>query len=211
MVLITEAVEIALLVAAVALALWRPRRLVSVPWSDRSASSESPRQAAISVPEAEAEAADALPDRLDWTERIRTEASRCGRYERSAVVVLIRLDAFDELVAVAAMDRRRLCRAVVASIRRSARGSDVVFGDETGTFRVLLVEADEPGARAYLDRLAGGALRPWMETINTDVRLTAAWASTSELTDLPAADRLAESRLAGAEDGWIRSAFVLRF
>ena len=50
-----------------------------------------------------------------------------------------------------------------------------------------------------------------METINTDVRLTAAWASTSELTDLPAADRLAESRLAGAEDGWIRSAFVLRF
>jgi hypothetical protein len=209
MLLITEAVEIALLVAAVTIALWRPRRFVSVPWSDRSGSSESPRPAAISAPEAEV--ADPFPDRLDWTERIRMEASRCGRYERSAVVVLIRLDAFDELVAVAAMDRRRLCRAVVASIRRSARGSDVVHGDETGTFRVLLVEADEPGARAYLDRVAGGALRPWMETINTEVRLTAAWASTSDLTDLPAADRLAESRLAGAEDGWIRSAFVLRF
>jgi GGDEF domain-containing protein len=209
MLLITEALEIALMVTAVAIALWRPRRLVSVPSSDRSPVSESLPPAAIGG--AGAEVADPFPDRLDWTERIRAEASRCGRYERSAVVVIIRLDAFDELVAVAAMDGRRLCRAVVASIRRSARGGDVVFGDETGTFRVLLIEADEPAARAYLDRVAAGALRPWMETINTDVRLTAAWASTSELTDLPAADRLAESRLAGAEDGWIRSAFVLRF
>jgi hypothetical protein len=72
------------------------------------------------------------------------------------------------------------------------------------------VEADERAARAYIDRIAEGALRPWLETINSDVRLTAVWATTSELTDLPAADRLAESRLTGVEDGWIRSAFVLR-
>jgi hypothetical protein len=49
-----------------------------------------------------------------------------------------------------------------------------------------------------------------METVDADLSLTAVWASTSELTDLPAADRLAESRLTGVSDGWIRSAFVLR-
>lgn len=149
-------------------------------------------------------------DHEAWSERIRDEASRCGRYERLAAVVVIRLESFDELVAAsAAMDGHRLCRAIVASLRRSARDSDVVYGDGGGTFRVLLVEADEFGARAYVDRVSQ-VLRPWIETINAEVGLTATWAGTSGLTDLAAADRLAEARLVGAADGWIRSTFVRR-
>jgi GGDEF domain-containing protein len=145
-----------------------------------------------------------------WSERIRDEASRCGRYERLAAVVVIRLESFDELVAAsAAMDGHRLGRAIVASLRRSARDSDVVYGDGSGTFRVLLVEADDFGARAYVDRVSQ-VLRPWIETIDAEVGLTATWAGTSGLTDLAAADRLAEARLVGAADGWIRSASVRR-
>jgi GGDEF domain-containing protein len=204
-----EALEFALLVAAVAIAVWRPRRLVVIPSSDRGDGGEAATAAAIGA--SESELPDAFPDRATWAERIQAEAIRCGRYDRSGAVVIVRLEAFEELLAAAsAIDGRRLCRAVVASLRRSTRGFDVVFGDETGTFRVLLVEADERAARAFIDRIAQGALRPWLETINRDVRLTAVWATTSELTDLPAADRLAESRLTGVEDGWIRSAFVLR-
>lgn len=149
-------------------------------------------------------------DRETWSERIRDEASRCGRYERLAAVVVIKLESFDELVAAsAAMDGHRLGRAIVASLRRSARDSDVVFGDGSGTFRVLLVEADDFGARAYVDRVSQ-VLRPWIETIDAEVGLTATWAGTSGLTDLAAADRLAEARLVGAADGWIRSTFVRR-
>lgn len=151
-----------------------------------------------------------LLDHETWSERIRDEASRCGRYERLAAIVVIRLESFDSLVAAsAAMDGQRLCRAIVASLRRSARDSDVVYGDHSGTFRVLLVEADEFGARAYVDRVSQ-VLRPWVETISAEVGLTATWAGTSGLTDLAAADRLAEARLVGAADGWIRSTSVRR-
>jgi hypothetical protein len=209
---VIEAVELALLIAAVAIALWRPRRLAVAPSTERPGSgSEPPMLAALTMVDFDEDRSDGSRDRAEWADRIQAEASRCGRYDRSGAIVIVKLEAFDELLAAAsAMDGRRLCRAVVASLRRSARGFDVVVGDETGTFRVLLVEADERAARAYIDRIAEGALRPWLETINSDVRLTAVWATTSELTDLPAADRLAESRLTGVEDGWIRSAFVLR-
>lgn len=149
-------------------------------------------------------------DHEAWSERIRDEASRCGRYERLAAVVVIRLEAFDALVAAAgSMDGDQLCRAIVAPVRRSARDSDVVFGDGAGTFRVLLVEADECGARAYVDRVSQ-VLRPWIEAIDAEGGLTATWAGSSRLTDLAAADRLAEARLVGAADGWIRSTFVRR-
>lgn len=197
---LVEALELGLLVAAVGIALWRPRSFASMP----------PTAPGPIAPSGAPEPADALPDQAAWAERIRAETIRCGRHERSAAIVVIQLEAFDELLAAAEMDANRLCRAVVASLRRSARGFDAVFGDATGTFRVLLAEADERGARAYIDRVAQGALRPWMETIDREIRLTAVWAATSELTDLPAADRLAGSRLTGAQDGWIRSAFVLR-
>jgi hypothetical protein len=209
---VIEAVELALLIAAVAIAIWRPRRLVVAPSTDRSGGRAEPTLlASLTSLDTDEDLRDGFPDRAEWADRIQAEASRCGRFGRSGAIVIVRLEAFDELLAVAsAIDSRRLYRAVVASLRRSARGFDVVVGDETGTFRVLLVEADERAARAYIDRIADGALRPWLETINSDVRLTAVWATTSELTDLPAADRLAESRLTGVEDGWIRSAFVLR-
>jgi GGDEF domain-containing protein len=202
-----EGVEIVLLMTVVAIAVWRPRRLIAVPSLDGRLSPNASPVASIATEAPE----DVFTDRAAWADRIRAETSRCARHEQSAAIVIIRLEAFHEVVAASvAKDRRRMCQAVVASLRRSARGFDVVFGDQTGTFRVLLVEADERGARAYVDRVAEGALRPWLETINKDVRLTAVWAATSELTDLPAADRLAESRLTGVEDGWIRSSFVLR-
>ena len=151
-------------------------------------------------------------DRQAWAERIRAETRRIGPFERAggAVVIIFRLEGFDELVAGAGqIDDRRLCRAIVASLRRAIRGSALVSGDRRGTFRVLVCETDESAARTYVDRVAA-ALRPWAEAASADPRLTVAWASTSELTDLAAADRLADARLAGAQDGWIRSAFVRR-
>ena len=197
---VIEALEITLLVLVVGLALWRPRSFVAMP----------PRDASVSPADLVAQPPDVLPDEAAWAERIRAETIRCGRHERSAAVVIIRLEAFEELLSAAELDAERLRRAVVNSLRRSARGFDAVFGDASGTFRILLAEADERGARAYVDRISQGALRPWMDTIDRDVRMTAVWAATSELTDLPAADRLAGSRLTGAQDGWIRSAFVVR-
>lgn len=151
-------------------------------------------------------------DRQAWSERIQAETGRIGPFERAAgaVVIIVRLEAFDELVAEAGpIDDGRLCRAIVASVRRAIRDSALVSSDRSGTFRILLYESDESVAQAYVDRVSA-ALRPWVETARAEPRLTVAWASTSELTDLAAADRLADARLAGAQDGWIRSAFVRR-
>lgn len=182
-------------VAGVAIARWRKgRRAATEPGIPSSDVAES--RATASGREA-------------WIDRIREEASRCFRYEHPAAVVVFRLGVFDRLVATGSFDGGRLCRAVVASLRRSARATDVVFGDGSGVFHVLLLEAEETGARAYVDRLTQ-VLRPWIEIVDTEVRLTAAWAGTSELADLATAHRLAEARLVGAEEGWLRSAFVCR-
>jgi GGDEF domain-containing protein len=194
---LVEGVALMLLFAAAMIVVWLWAQLVASPPPAPSVMRDEPRNHAA--------------DPAAWSERLVEEGGRCVRYERPASVVVIRLEVLDKLVAAAAgtVDRARLCRAVVASLRRSARDSDVVYGDGRGTFRVLLVETDEFGARAYVDRVAV-VLKPWIETVDSEVGLTAVWAGTSELTDLPAADRLADARLIGARDGWIRSAFVQR-
>ncbi len=145
-------------VAGVAIARWRKgRRAATEPGIPSSNMAES--RATESGREA-------------WIDRIREEASRCGRYERPAAVVVFRLEVFDRLVAAGSFDGGRLCRAVVASLRRSARATDVVFGDGSGVVpcpaarsggdgRARLRRSTHAGAAPVdRDRRYGGAASP---------------------------------------------------
>jgi len=122
----------------------------------------------------------------------------------------MRLDGLDELAADAGSAVRDWLRGVASeNLRTGARSTDVVQDDGHGSFRVLLVETDEAGARSYVERVSR-LLVPWPENPASKVRLTAGWAATGSEPDLQAAERLAQARQNGASEGWIRSTAAWR-
>ena len=141
-----------------------------------------------------------------WPQKMRAEAARRQLDERTVAVVALDIDGLDDQ----SDDMRgRIRRAAAASIRGVASDAVLVHDDDRGRFRVLLADADEDSARAYVD-LVSRPLARWLEDPRSSVRLTAGWAATSGHRDLEATDRLAEARLVGASAGWIRSASTWR-
>jgi GGDEF domain-containing protein len=145
---------------------------------------------------------------MEWSDRIRTETARCQRYGRPASVVAMRLDGLEALAADAGTAVGVwLCRVSARNLHDLARDSDLVQSDGMGSFRALIVETDETGARTYVNRVSR-LLVPWPDDPRADVRLIAGWAGTCAQPDLETADRLAQARLEGAADGWIQSVAV---
>lgn len=147
----------------------------------------------------------------EWADRVEAETVRFERDGRPGVVVALRLDGLEAVAAdggpeVAAW----LCRIAAGKLRDSARDSDLVQVDPHGSFRVLLAETDDAGADAYVQR-ASRLLVPWFDHGPTEVCIIAGWAGTSSVPDLQAAYRLAQARLTGASEGWIRSASARRW
>jgi len=146
----------------------------------------------------------------DWSDRIRTETARCQRYGRPAAIVAMRLDGLEAIVSEAGSAVGAwLCRVSARTVQELARDSDLVQSDGLGSFRALLVETDETGARTYVER-SSRLLVPWPDDPRAAVRLIAGWAGTCGQPDLGAADRLAQARLEGASGGWIQSVAVWR-
>jgi hypothetical protein len=147
----------------------------------------------------------------EWADRVEAETVRFEREGRPGVVVALRLDGLEAVAAdggpeVAAW----LCRVAAGKLRESARGSDLVQVDPHGSFRVLLAETNDAGADAYVQR-ASRLMVPWLDGGPTEVHIIAGWAGTSSLPDLEAAYRLAQARLTGVSEGWIRSASARRW
>jgi GGDEF domain-containing protein len=146
----------------------------------------------------------------EWSDRIRTETARCQRYGRPAAIVAMRLDGLDALAADAGTAVGAwLCRVSARNLRELARVSDLVQSDGLGSFRALLVETDETGARTYVERISR-LLVPWPDDPRAEVRLIAGWAGTWSQPDLEASDRLAHARMVGSSEGWIRSVAAWR-
>lgn len=228
-----ELLALALLNAAViALALWvrlsasgsrgRSRYLPTSAWSGvfrRPATlATGARSGAVTAPTppvAPTTDAPALPARdetwsasatTDWAARLRTETIRCHRSGRRASVVYLRLEGLDVLSGTAgAVAGAWLCRIVGAYLRASGHEKDLIQDDHEGSFRVLLVDTNEEGARAYVESVSR-LLTPRLEDPRAEIRLIAGWAGSGAEADLEATQRLAQARLAGASEGWIRSA-----
>jgi len=146
----------------------------------------------------------------EWSDRIRTETARCERYGRSAAIVAMRLDGLDALAADAGTAVGAwLSRVSARNLRELARASDLVQSDGYESFRALLVDTDETGARTYVERVSR-LLVPWPDDPHPEVRLIAGWAGTWSQPDLDAADRLAQARMVGSSEGWIRSGAAWR-
>lgn len=147
---------------------------------------------------------------VEWADRMRRETIRCHRSGRRASVVVLRLEGLDALGAAAGpVPPVWLCRVVGAYLRACAHRKDLVQDDHRGSFRVLLVDTTEAGARSYVESVTR-LLVPRLDDPRADVRLNAGWAGSCSQPDLEAAYRLAQARLAGASEGWIRSASVWR-
>lgn len=227
-----ELLALALLNAAViALALWvrlssagqrgRSRYLPSSPWSGvfrrpAALGSGARAGAATAAPAPIVPASDghALPIRdetwpatatTEWASRIRAETIRCHRSGRRASIVYLRLEGLGALTGTAgAVAGSWLCRIVGAYLRASGHEKDLVQDDHGGTFRVLLVDTNEEGARAYVESVSK-LLTPRLDDPRAEIRLIAGWAGSGAEADLEATQRLAQARLSGASEGWIRS------
>jgi hypothetical protein len=205
--ILEEVLEVALLIGGAAILLelrtrWRPQMpghaLIRAPFAPLSPAAVGGHQEGPGRRQSEAPVA--------WAHRIRAESARRQEDGWTAAVVAIRIDGLD---GVAPDVRNRIDRAAAASVRAVAPNPVLVHDDDRGTFRVLLLETDERGARAYVDEVTR-PLGRWLDDPGRPVRLTAAWAATSAERDLLATERLAEARLVGASAGWIRSAATWR-
>jgi len=145
------------------------------------------------------------PDQAVWAERIQVETLRCERYHRPAAIVAMRLDGPDPGAGDTDSSLDDWLRSIsTKELHALGRGSDLVQADGHGQFRALLVETDEAGARSYVQR-AFQLLVPQRGDRRRQVRLVAGWAGSWAQDDLNAADRLAQARMLGSLEGWIRS------
>lgn len=143
-----------------------------------------------------------------WTDRVQSESARSAAFSRSTAIVAFRLGALDELepgTPVASHDDVRA--AILDELVSATRSIDVVQADGAGTFRCLLVETDDHGAQQFADQVIRD-LRPRLAEVSSNLRLVVGWASAAGDADLELAERLAHARMAGAVEGWIRSAAV---
>jgi len=136
-----------------------------------------------------------LRDAASFAGLLALEEARVSRYHRPATIVILELDGLDRLVDRLGPDARdRVVPALADTIRRMARGADVVARLGTGRFGVLLPETDEVAAINYVERVRK-ASELWLESGAMALRLAIGWAGTSGETTLADAHRLAVERM----------------
>ena len=92
--------------------------------------------------------------------------------------------------------------SAASSLQAMMQARDLFHQDSETEFRVLLADTDETEAGVLVDRW-----KAEFERAHPGAVLIAAWASPSD-GGLEVAIRLAEARLAGRREGWIRSVAV---
>ena len=115
---------------------------------------ESQRHLERARSEAETDALTHLYNRRGWDRLMELEESRCRRYGYPACVVVVDLDGLKSTNDISGHDAGdELLRSAAASIRKTARTSDIVArlgGDEFG---ILGLECDDVGAAALLQHI----------------------------------------------------------
>ena len=136
-----------------------------------------------------------LRDAASFARLVALEEPRVVRYHRPATIVVLELDGLDRLVDRLGPDAGdRVVPALADTIRRQARGADVVARLGAGRFGVLLPETDEVAAINYVERVrkASGL---WLESGAMALRLAIGWAGTNGDTSLTDAYRTAVERM----------------
>jgi diguanylate cyclase (GGDEF)-like protein len=130
-----------------------------------------------------------------WNENIMREDHRFTRYRRPVTVALAELDGIESVAALmgaAAADR--MIGPVGATLRRSARTSDLVARVGNARFAILLPETDEVAATNYAERVRA-ACDLWLAAGRSSVRLAVGWAMPAAGSHLSDALRVAAERM----------------
>ena len=136
-----------------------------------------------------------LRDAASFARLVALEEPRVVRYHRPATIVVLELDGLDRLVDRLGPDAGdRVIPALADTIRRGARGADIVARLDTGRFGVLLPETDEVAAINYVERVRR-ASELWLESGAMALRLAIGWAGTNGDTSLTDAHRVAVERM----------------
>jgi GGDEF domain-containing protein len=105
---------------------------------------------------------------------------------------LPRLDAVADRLGRDVADR--VVTETVGMLVSEGRAVDRIARLGEARFGVLLLEADELGARVYIDRLRTLA-DGWLESAGLSIRLSLGWASPADGGDVMAAAATAEQRM----------------
>lgn len=136
-----------------------------------------------------------LADSATWDRTVRQESARAARFGRRVAVVIAELPRLDGIADRFGGD---VAEKVVAETARflmtEGRAADRIAWLGDARFGVLLVEADEVGARIYVDRVRAAA-DSWLESAGLSIRLSIGWASTTEGGDVAAAATSARQRM----------------
>ena len=201
---LTVVLVISLATNAVVLGLFLAGRLGLVPRrASRPAATSMSRPPASLVPVMALPDADADRGERAWMERAEARITESRQVGQPATVVLIEVIpplTLDSPVESATDEA--LLNSLASSLQATTQVDDLFLQDSATAFRVLLADADEIEAGALVDR--------WkleFERAHPGAVLIAAWASPSD-AGLDVALRLAEARLAGRREGWIRSVAV---
>jgi len=136
-----------------------------------------------------------LRDAASFAMLVGLEDARVVRYHRPATIVVLELDGLDRLVDRLGPDARdRVVPALADTIRRLARGADIVARLGPGRFGVLLPETDEIAAINFVERVRK-ASELWLESGAMALRLAIGWAGTTGDPTLADAQRLAVERM----------------
>jgi two-component system, cell cycle response regulator len=154
-------------------------------------------------PEAEDDAADepivdpatGFATRPAWDEVFRHEEHRFARYGRSVTLLVAELEGLNSLAAMLGQGAAdRLIPPVAATMRRSARATDVLARTGRTRFVALLPETDEVAAVKYVERVCSEC-DMWLAAGGVAVRLAVGWAQPIAGGRLADAMRLADDRM----------------
>ena len=146
---------------------------------------------------------DADHGRRAWIERADALAAQSRLVGKPVTVVVIELLTPPQVESPVDGGPDNVVLGSVATSLRAMAGSDnLVLEDSPTTFHVLLVDSDEAQAAAFVDQC-----KHEFDHVDPAGELIAAWALSTD-DGLDVAVRLAEARLAGRREGWIRSVAV---
>ena len=181
-----------------------PRVAVMAPTTTVPAAELPPREAGHAVvDDLVPGGGDDAPGRRAWFERAEALVTESLRLGQPTTVVLLELLSPVPVEPPSGGGADQVAYDSTTSwLQAMVRSADALLEDSQTAFRVLLADTGEADAGAFVDRC-----KLAFERANPAAELIAAWASPSD-AGLDVALRLAEARLAGRREGWIRSVAV---
>lgn len=130
-----------------------------------------------------------------WARVLQNEEDRHARHGRPVTVVVAELDGYDDLAARLGDDAaREIASSVAVSVRRNARGGDVLARTGRARFAGLLPETDEIAAINFVERVRSECDQR-LDARGLVVRLAIGWAQPPAGGGLAEALDLADDRM----------------